>query len=123
MATTHGGAWLHLIGSTDVPLRTGKESFDVHEVLVSSTSTGSTGRLQIGWDSTTSTVILANQTFTSVMFQPAGVGANLGTPPLELRMIDIAVGTLVFGRCWIDGENGATISMFIGTHEFDEFQE
>lgn len=114
------GDWLHMIGSTDLPIRTGKADYDIHEVLVSSVSTASTGRIQLGWDLTTSTALITNETYTSIMFQPSGVGANVSAGPIGMRMPDIAVGTLLFGRCWIDGENGATVSVFLGNHEFDE---
>lgn len=114
------GAWLHVIGSTDLPIRSGMVAFDIHEILISSVSTAATGRIQLGWDLTTTSVILSNETFTSVMFQPSGVGANVSAAPIEMRMPDIAIGTLLWGRCWIGGENGATVSIFLGHHEFSE---
>ncbi len=117
------GAWLHMIGSTDLPVRTGKVAFDIHEVFISSVSTASAGKIQIGWDLTTSSVILANETYSSVMFRPSGVGVNLSAVPVGLRMPDVPVGTLIFGRCWVFDENGATVSVFLGDHEFDEFNE
>lgn len=114
------GPWLLLIGSDDTPLRTGKDTFDINDLLVQTVSTAATGRIQIGWDLTTTTVILANETYTSVMFNPEGIGNNIGVGHIDIDTEDINAGTLVWGRLWVDGENGATASIFIEIHEFDK---
>lgn len=114
------GPWLLMIGSGDTPFRTSKETYDVHELLLSSVSTASFGRIQLGWDATTSTLLVANETYSSVGFEPEGVGANVGVGFVNINMPDVDDGTLLFGRCWIDGENGATVSVFLHIHEFDE---
>lgn len=114
------GPWLPMVGSGDTPFRTDKDTYDVHELLLSSVSTASFGRIQIGWDATTSTVILANETYSSVGFKPEGIGANVGVGFVNINMPDVDNGMLIFGRCWIDGENGATVSVFLNTHAFDK---
>lgn len=113
------GPWLPLIGSDDTPFRTGKDTFDINDLLVQSVSTAATGRIQIGWDLTTTAVILENETYTSVMFNPEGIGANVAVGHIDIDTIDIDAGTLVWGRLWVDGENGATASIFVEIHEFD----
>ncbi len=114
------GAWVNLVGSGDMPVGTGKNTFDVHDLLISSVSAAAMGSVQVGWDSTTSTVIIANEAYSHVMFHPEGIGANVGVGHIDINTPDLDAGTLVFARCWIDGENAATVSMFIEIHEFDE---
>lgn len=112
------GAWVQLIGSGDMPIRTGKETFDIHDLLISSVSTAEMGRVQIGWDATTTTTIVANEAYSTVMFHPEGIGANVGVGHININTPDLDAGTLVFARCWIDGENGATADIHIEIHEF-----
>lgn len=113
------GAWVNVIGSDDTPMRSGKDTYDIHEILIASVSAAATGGIEFGWDATTTTAILSNETFTSVAFQPSGVGANVSAGPVEIRMPDVPVGTLVFARCKIAGENAATVSIILQIHEFD----
>lgn len=114
------GAWAFVIGSGDTPLISGKEAFDIHEIEIASVSTASFARLQIGWNATTTTAIIADNDYTEVVFQPSGIGANVSAGPIEIRMPDVDAGTLVWARIWIDGENAATADIFLGMHEFDE---
>lgn len=113
------GAWLHIIGSTDTPVISGKDTYDIHEVEISSVSTAAFTRMQIGWDATTTTAILSNNTYTEVVYQPSGVGINISAAPIGIRMPDLDVGVLMFVRVWMDGQNAATVDFFVGTHEFD----
>lgn len=113
------GDWLHVMGSSDTPTITGKDTFDVHEVAVSNVSTASFVRMQIGWNATTTTAIISDEAYTEVVFRPSGVGANVSAEPIGVRMPDQVVGILVWVRVWIDGQNGATVDFFLGTHEFD----
>lgn len=113
------GSWLHLVGSTDVPTISGKDTYDIHEVEISTVSSAAFTRMQLGWDATTTTAIIANNTYTEVVFQPSGIGANVSAGPIGIRMPDITVGTLFFARIWTDGVSGNTVDFFIGTHEFD----
>lgn len=114
------GPWLFLIGSDDTPFRVDKETFDINDLLIQTISAAETGRIQIGWDLTTTTAILTNETYTSIMFNPEGIGANVAVGHVDVDTIDIDAGTLVWARLWVDGENGATASIFLEIHEFDK---
>lgn len=110
------GSWVTLLDTGDTPIIAGRTAFDFRRVLFTVQDTAAVHRMQIGWGATGT--IISGERFTEVMFLPSGIGANISTIPVSIRIPRLAAGTLVSARTWVDGENADGTTFFMGIHEY-----
>ncbi len=110
------GTPLCILGSGDTPILAGKESFDIHRIVVSATESNVRYRLRLAWGTSYAAAISAND-FTEIEFMPTSNQADNG--PANLIVDQIAVGTKIFAAVWAIGQNTSTISFNYGILEYN----
>ena len=109
------GAWLQILGSNDTPNRSRMERIDVHRLLI--TDVGSNReitRIQIAAGSSGGSALAAGN-YTEIMITPE---QNAKQEPVSMIDFRAVVGTKMWARCWVDGQNNSDVDFFIGAHEY-----
>jgi len=109
-------AWLQVFGSSDTPVDTGMTIFDAHRILIKTAERQNTENiLQIACGED------ADAALTTFDYTEFGflVPANARSTPVEVKFDRQAVGTKVWVRAKVPGQNTGSISFFLGLHEYE----
>lgn len=109
-----------VLGSADTPVISGKQSFDLHRLLVDTVSEATTYVLWIIWGTGTMAEAIAAGQFSYVyIICDETKGKTAGGAPFPIQTLRLAAGT----KFWIQCKNAtddATVDFFIGLHEYDQ---
>ena len=113
------GGWIQLLGSGDTPVQADKLFFDLHRLILTSVERDRSKHiLQIGYGAD-GPGALSDGTYSDLPFIPDD-GPPITVPvPVEAQMERIPVGSLVFARLWIPGQDTGTLGFEYGIHEYD----
>jgi len=111
------GAWVQLLGSSDTPARGTNTKFDLHRFLVvAAERTTARYFLQFAFG-TSGAVALSDGTYTEcAYYSPAAVSRSA---PTVIQSRRYNAGTKVWARCLCISQNTATLTFFIGLHEYE----
>ena len=112
------GAWVQVLGSTDLPVVAGRVKYDIHKLVFTDVEkNGKIHKLQIAFGAS-GAAALAAETYTELIFF-----SSLGFPgdalPARLQTRRQGVDTKIWARVWVVGENTGTIDFFYGLHEYE----
>ena len=111
------GAWIQILGSTDLPVMAGRVKFDPHEILVTDIERVSTIHyLQVAFGATAAAA-LASSDYTELVFKSSALPVQV--VPIRLQTRRNPVDTKVWARVWALGQNTGTIDFFYGLHEYE----
>jgi hypothetical protein len=110
------GAWLQVIGSEDTPVIAGCLKFDINRIFISAVERASIYYVQLGFGATGAAALVAEE-YSEFVYKPATVQATETALVMQGRRHD--VGTKAWARCMCPGQNTATLSFFIGVHEYE----
>jgi len=110
------GAWVQISGSSDTPARTGMTEFDSHKLKIVDAERGTSIHfIQIGIDASGADA-LSNGNFTEFVYEPQS--GKLDETPINILVKRKAVGTKVWARVWVVGQNTGYVRFFNGIHEY-----
>ncbi len=111
------GAWAQILGSSDTPVMTGGAMFDIHRIIVSTTErSGAAHAVQVAFGATAAAALIA-ETYSSVLFVSSAAHAGEAIPVM-IRVDRNDIGTKVWARVWVVGQNTGTMDFFYGIHEY-----
>jgi len=115
------GAHVQLLGPLDTPITAGSAKFDARTVLITDVSQAANPyKVRIAWGATTYADAVTARQYSEFMFtSTSNAAAQFGGFPFYMQMPNLASGTKVWGAVWC-ATNAATISMYIGLHEYPE---
>ena len=111
------GAWVQILGSTDLPVVAGRVKYDPHKIVFTdSEKSGKIHKLQIAFGDS-GAIALAAMDYTELVFftSLAFPGEAL---PVRLQTRRQNNATKVWARAWVVGENTGTVDFFYGLHEY-----
>lgn len=112
------GAWVQILGSTDLPVAVDRVKFDPHKIVISDTEKlGKIHMLQIAFGATAAGALAAGD-YTELVFVSSSAFAT-EAPPVRLQTRRKNVDTKVWARLLVVGENTGTIDFFYGIHEYE----
>jgi hypothetical protein len=113
------GAWTQILGSTDTPITTDMVKFDPHRIMVDDAEWASIPYyIQIVADDTAAADGLADGTYTeAVWFSGAAISTS---GPIDVMFRRVAVGRMLWARCWAVGKNTGTLDFWLGIHEYEK---
>lgn len=110
------GAWLQVVGSSDLPIRSGMVQYDPHRFsIVERETINSTHAIQIAAGESGAAALAAG-TYTEFISRMGG--GNSRIDPVEIKLERVTAGTKLWVRNWAHGINTSTLSFFIGVHEY-----
>jgi len=109
-----------ILGTTDTPIRTGQKYFDIHRIFVNAVSADTVYFLRLVYGTgTMANAITAKQyTVIPVKYDSANPTESAGIP-VDIISRRYQIGT----KIWIQAKNAtnnATITFFIGLHEYTQ---
>ena len=105
-----------VLGSDDTPIRTGKDYFSIHRVLVTASSAATAYKLRFVYGTGTMADAITAKQYSEVMFiRESGVGRG---DIINIKMPRLAVDTKIWCQAWNAADN-ATIDFLVGVHEHD----
>lgn len=111
------GAWLQILGSTDTPASAGNVKFDLHRVqVVGVERTNTVHFVQIAYGASGGAA-LAAAAYTEFVFHPLGQQGQRVPIPVMCHRHD--VGTKVWLRILVPGQNTGTMDFYHGLHEYE----
>lgn len=113
------GAAIQLIGTDDTPIIPGTTMFDPHRVLIVGVSQETQYLIRISYGSGTQADAITADQYSEIMikFDPLAPQESAGIPfPIKFPRQNSGVDKL-WAECW-NVTNGATVSFFIGIHEY-----
>jgi hypothetical protein len=107
-----------VFGTADTPVIAGNVRYDLHRVFVSASSVAALWKLQLIYGSGTMADAIAAEQFSTFMVRTT-TPASTQDVPVDIMMPRGTCGsTKVWLRAWC-ATNDATISFFVGTHEYE----
>jgi hypothetical protein len=107
-----------VFGTADTPVIAGNVRYDLHRVFVSASSVATVWKLQLIYGTGTMAAALAAEQFSTFMVRTT-TPASTQDVPVDIMMPRGTCGsTKVWLRAWC-ATNDATISFFVGTHEYE----
>ena len=111
------GSWLQIIGSADTPITAAMVQYDMHRILITAVERANAlYRMQFAFGASGAAALSAG-TYTDAVYKAPSAAAQEW--PVEIRLPKQAVTTKAWVRVWAAGQNTATMSLFIGVHEYD----
>ena len=110
------GSWVQLLGSADTPVLAGAVTYDAHQICIIATSKAVPLFMQFSVGASGDDGVTAGN-YTSKPFAPTGITGEQAT--LNVLMKDVAVGSLLWARCYTPTEDAATIDFYFGIHEYE----
>lgn len=112
------GAWVQILGSTDLPVVVGRVKYDTHKlVFTDAEKSGKIHKLQIAFGES-GAVALSAQTLTELVFFSSQAFPGEASP-IRLQSRRQNVDTKIWARIWVIGENTGTVDFFYGLHEYE----
>ena len=108
------GTWLQILGADDTPARADQVKFDPHEIVISATERVATYFVQMTRGATGAAGLSAG-TYTEFVYS---ADANRYTGIIKVQTGRAPVDSLLWLRCLCPGQNTATMSFYIGIHEY-----
>ena len=115
------GTWTQILGSSDTPTDSGsKVAFDLHRMRVSTSEVNSQRYLyQIALQEDAPTDDPgATDVYTEGDLISQGAAPQAVAGPIVIQAPRVAAGTKVWMRTWAPNQNTATLSIYIGIHEY-----
>jgi len=110
------GPWVQILGSGDTPFAPGQEFYDPHRLSVESATGSDTFIIQISFGDSGDGGIVS-KTYSTVPFIPAT--NQIDSWPLTIQAKRQPVGTKAWARCKRNTQNGGTIGIYPGIHEYE----
>ena len=110
------GLWVQVLGSGDTPFAPGQEFYDLHRLSVESATGSDTFIIQISFGDSGAAGI-ASKTYSTVPFIPAT--NQIDSWPLTIQVKRQPSGTKVWARCKRNLQNGGTVGIYPGIHEYE----
>jgi len=110
------GSWTQVLGGSDTPATAGMTKYDFHRIFVSATERTAVHFIQFGFGAS-GAAALSSGDYTEFVFEPSS--NQVEEAPIELQGRRQDVGTKVWARAYIPGQNTGTISFFAGLHEYE----
>lgn len=111
------GAWLQLLGSIDTPVRSGNLAYDMHRIYVVAAEVDNVYFAQFAFGSS-GAIALAAGNYSDFIFSPVTPGAV--EIAVDLRVNRVPVGTPAWVRIMAPTQDTATLSFYLGLHEYDK---
>lgn len=112
------GAWVQILGSTDLPVVVGRVKYDMHKLVFTDIEkSAKIHKLQIAYGDSGADA-LAAQTFTELVFF-SSVAFPADALPIRVQSRRQDVDTKIWARIWVVGENTGTADFFYGLHEYE----
>lgn len=110
------GVWLQLLGSSDTPVDAGDLKYDPHRIMVSTVERANAPTfVQLGWG-TSGAAALSDGDYSEFVFQTA---AAVRSTPIDIIAKRIDVGTKLWIRVMVPGQDTGTVNLFFGVHFYD----
>jgi hypothetical protein len=110
------GSWVQVLGSDDTPSRTGMVYYDLNEFDFVAAERDETYYIQIGFGDSGADA-LANDDLSEKVVKPQSNLVDAGNK--NIQCVRQAAGTKAWIRCKCPGQNTATLSLYIGLHEYE----
>lgn len=111
------GSWLQILGSSDTPALSGSVKFDPHNILVTDANYAGLYFCQICYgESADLAAKVTAKTYSAHVYNGS---ASVRTQSVPIMFRRMASGTKIWFRCMVPGQNGKTISFFMGMHEYE----
>ena len=111
------GAWVQIAGSADTPTRPGNIKYDPHKMFVTAVERASTVHfIQVGFGEAGSTALSASS-YTEFVYRSGA--ATTREAPIEFQTRRQDAGTKMWARCYAVGQDTATLSFYVGVHEYE----
>ena len=114
-ATPTWGSWVQILGSSDTPARTAMAYFDPHQIAISAAERTGIYYLQFGRGDSGAAALAAG-TYTEIVIDTTN---RAGGEVVEVQTGRAPAGSKLWARCLFPGQDTATISLFIGIHEYE----
>ena len=105
-----------IFGTDDTPIFTGGLYFDFHRILIIANNSNSVYKMRIVWGTGTNVEAVAAEQYSEFMFVRDTTSTQRKI--MDIMSPKIATDTKVWVECW-NATNDATISFFVGVHEYD----
>lgn len=110
------GSWVQILGSSDTPVDTGMVKYDLHQIdIVAAETANVVYFIQIAFGETAAGALTAG-TYTELVFIPQSANGRPAPIPMISRRQN--AGTKAWARNLARGTNTATLSFYIGLHEY-----
>jgi hypothetical protein len=111
------GSWVQILGSSDTPIVSTMTKFDGHRFMVTSTNSTSPYVFHvITGESSGFAAKLADNEYMEVPYISATNNNDSGIS--DVISIRVDAGAKVWARCACVGQNGTTIDIYFGIHEY-----
>ena len=114
------GAAIQCLGTGDTPVISGKTKFDVHRISVSAVSDTGTTFVRLTYGTGTQSAALTAGQYSEVAVFATSTGANRNSSPADVKMPRLVSGSHKVWAQALNTVNGATISFYLGVHEYDD---
>lgn len=112
------GAWVQILGSTDLPVMAGRVKFDPHQIAITDTEKLAKIYLfQIAFGETAAGALAAGD-YTELVFMSSSAFST-ESRPVRLQTRRKNVDTKVWARVFVVGQNTGTVDFFYGLHEYE----
>lgn len=110
------GAWVQILGSSDIPVIAGSTNYDIHKLVVDATERNETYFIQIAYGASGAAALAAGE-YTELVLEPTGNQAEAG--PITVQSRRETAGNKAWVRCMCPGQNTATLDFYVGLHEYE----
>lgn len=111
------GAWVQILGSDDTPVIAGTVSFDGHRWLVTAVERANAVHFVQVAAGPSGAAALAAGVYSEFVVKPITTNARAFPGAIQSRRIP--VGTKVWVRIWVVGQDTGTLSFFFGLHSYE----
>lgn len=112
------GSWIQILGSDDTPARTSQVYFDPHEIVITYTERAAIYFIQFTRGESGEVGYSAGN-YTELVYESTAVGAK-ASGITKVQTGRAPTGSKLWARCLALNENTATISFYLGIHEYRE---
>jgi hypothetical protein len=110
------GSWVQILGSSDTPVITNSEYYDLHRIEIDTEERAGTYFLQFAFGASGAAALSAGTYTETIYTGPAGAQSG---GPVVIQSRRIASGTKAWARTMFPGQDTATIDLYIGIHEYE----
>ncbi len=109
------GSWVQILGTNDTPATAGEVKYDLRRIEVSAAERNAVYFLQLAFGASGAAGLSAGN-YTESVFKP--LSNQIDSGPMMVQNMRQDVGTKAWTRCMCPGQNTATLSLFLGIHEY-----
>ena len=127
VATSGAAVWgadaadtVKVFGTDDTPHVGGMVKFDVHRVLISAVTVDTPFYFRLMWHETSASHAVAADQYTEVMFMSDVTNPQQSAgQPVDIMCPRLTAGTIKMWAQCLNATDNATMSFFVGIHEYD----